>query len=164
MAACIRQLAEWGVTRQHTGGEPPVRGVCGVPEQWPHTALYQQAGFAHTGHTEIVYLARVDDLSRPDAVPVEGALGAPEAGMNGTRLSAILGEDVTGYIEVETFQAGERLPRHGGWTDVGNLRVTEPYRQRGVAFAGICRYCRGPRPAMVVHSDAAVPMADTSAG
>ena len=52
--------------------------------------------------------------------------------MNGTRLSAILGEDLIGYIEVETFEAGERLPRHGGWADIGNLRVTEPYRRRGV--------------------------------
>ena len=53
--------------------------------------------------------------------------------MNGTRLSAILGGDVIGYIEVEKFGAGERLPRHGGWADIGNLRVTEPYRRRGVA-------------------------------
>jgi GNAT superfamily N-acetyltransferase len=40
---------------------------------------------------------------------------------------------VIGYIEVETFEAGERLARHGGWADVGNLRVTEPYRRRDVA-------------------------------
>src|ERR1022692_498541 len=29
MAACIRQLEDWGVTRQHAGGELPVRGVYG---------------------------------------------------------------------------------------------------------------------------------------
>jgi GNAT superfamily N-acetyltransferase len=134
MAACIRQLEDWGVTRQHAGGELLVRGVYGVPEQWPHIrALYQRAGFAHNGHTEIVYLARVDDLPRPAAVPIEGLAVRRTAGMNGTRLSAILGEDVIGYIEVETFEAGERLPRHGGWDDVGNLRVTEPYRRRGIA-------------------------------
>ena len=134
MAACIRQLEDWGVTRQQAGGELPVHGVYGVPEQWPHIrALYQRAGFAHNGHTEIVYLARVDDLPRPAAVPIEGLAVRRTAGMNGTRLSAILGEDVIGYIEVETFEAGERLPRHGGWDDVGNLRVTEPYRRRGVA-------------------------------
>ena len=134
MAACIGQLEEWGVTRQQAGGELPVRGVYGVPEQWPHIrALYQRAGFAHAGHTEIVYLARVDDLRRPTAVPVEGLTVRRSAGMNGTRLSAILGEDVIGYIEVETSGAGERLAWHGGWADVGNLRVTEPYRRRGVA-------------------------------
>src|SRR5277367_1650493 len=109
MAACIRQLEEWEVTRQQAAGELPVRGVYGVPEQWPHIrALYQRAGFAHTGHTEIVYLARIDDLPRPAAVPVERLAMRRTAGMNGTRLSAILGEDVIGYIEVETFGAGER--------------------------------------------------------
>ena len=42
-------------------------GVYGVPDQWPHVAvLYQRAGFTHTGHTEIVYLAQVQDLpARP---------------------------------------------------------------------------------------------------
>jgi GNAT superfamily N-acetyltransferase len=52
--------------------------------------------------------------------------------MNGTRLSAMLGDDVIGYIEVEIFDEGERLPRNGGWADVGNLHVAEAYRRRGV--------------------------------
>ena len=133
MAVCIRQLKEWGVTRQHAGGELPVPGVYGVPEQWPHVrAMYQRAGFAHTGHTEIVYLARVDELPRPTEIPVSGLSVRRSAGMNGTRLSAVLGEDVIGYIEVETFDEGERLPRHSGWADIGNLHVTERYRRRGV--------------------------------
>jgi GNAT superfamily N-acetyltransferase len=133
MAVCIRQLQEWGVTRQHAGGELPVPGVYGVPEQWPHVrAMYQRAGFAHTGHTEIVYLARVDELPRPTEIPVSGLSGRRSVGMNGTRLSAMLGEDVIGYIEGETFDEGERLPRHGGWADIGNLHVTERYRRRGV--------------------------------
>lgn len=134
MTACIRQLEDWGVTRQQAGGELPVRGVYGVPAQWPHIrALYRRAGFAHTGHTEIVYLARTDDLPHPAAVPVEGLFARRTVGMNGTRLSAVLGEDEIGYIEVEIFDVGERLPRHGGWADIGNLRVAEPYRRRGVA-------------------------------
>jgi GNAT superfamily N-acetyltransferase len=134
MAACIRQLEQWEVTRQHAGGELPVRGVYGVPEQWPHiSAIYRRAGFAHTGHTEIIYLARVEDLPRPAGVPVDGLSLCRAVGMNGTRLSAVLGEDVIGYIEVEIFEEGERLPRHGGWADIGNLRVTEQYRRRGVA-------------------------------
>jgi GNAT superfamily N-acetyltransferase len=53
--------------------------------------------------------------------------------MNGTRLSAMLGGDVIGYIEVETLDEGERLARHGGWADVGNLHVTEQCRRQGVA-------------------------------
>ena len=86
MAACIRQLEQWGVTRQHAGGELPVRGVYGVPEQWPHiSAIYQRAGFAHTGHTEIIYLARVEDLPRLAEVPIDGLAVRRAVGLNGTR-------------------------------------------------------------------------------
>ena len=53
-------------------------------------------------------------------------------GINGCRLSAVLGEEVIGYIETEILDEGERMWRHGGWADVGNLRVTAPYRRRGV--------------------------------
>src|SRR3984885_2681098 len=53
--------------------------------------------------------------------------------MNGTRLSAALGERVTGYIEVDTLQEGQRLTRHGGGADLGNLCVAEGYRRRRVA-------------------------------
>ena len=38
-----------------------------------------------------------------------------------------------GYIEVETSTRENGCPRHGGSADIGNLRVTEPYRRRGVA-------------------------------
>jgi GNAT superfamily N-acetyltransferase len=134
ITACIRQLERWGVTRQQAGGNLPVRGIYGVPEQWPHIrALYERAGFAHTGHTEIVYLARVGDLPRPASPPIAGLSVRRSVGMNGTRLSAVLGDDVIGYIEVETLDEGERLCRHGGWADIGNLRVTGQYRRQGVA-------------------------------
>jgi len=90
-----------------------VPGVYGVPEQWPHiAALYQRAGFTHTGHTEIVYLARVEDLPRPASPPVPGLTVRRSVGINGCRLSAVLGQEVIGYIEVDTLAEGE--PR--GWT------------------------------------------------
>jgi GNAT superfamily N-acetyltransferase len=54
-------------------------------------------------------------------------------GINGTRLSAALGDQVIGYVEVEILQEGERLSRHGGWADIGNLHVAQPYRRRAVA-------------------------------
>ena len=45
IAACLAQFEDWGVSQQHAGGELPVHGVYGVPEQWPHIrALYQEAG------------------------------------------------------------------------------------------------------------------------
>jgi hypothetical protein len=134
MAACIAQFEQWNVTSQNAGGELPVPGVYGVPEQWPHvSALYEHAGFEHHGHTELVYLARVGDLPRLARPPVAGLELRRTVGLNGTRLSAVLEGEVIGYIEVEIRDEGERLARQGGWADVGNLRVTEPFRRRKVA-------------------------------
>ena len=133
IGACIARFERWNVTSQSAGGELPVPGVYGVPDQWPHvSALYEQAGFAHEGHTELVYLARIADLPRPQA-PIAGLEARRTVGLNGTRLSATLDGEVIGYIEVEIRAEGERLARQAGWADVGNLRVSEHYRRRKVA-------------------------------
>ena len=133
IAACADVFGRWGVTRQHADGELPVPGVYGVPEQWPHiAALYRRAGFTHTGHTEVVYLAQVKDLPSADAPPLDGLAVRRSVGINGCRFSAVLGEEVVGYIETEVLDKGERMSRHGGWADVGNLHVASPYRRRGV--------------------------------
>ena len=134
MAGCLRQLARWGVTQQGASGDLPAPGVYGVPDQWPHvSAVYQRAGFVHAGHTEIIYLARVSDLPGPGPAPLPGLSVRREVGMNGTRLAAVTAGEVIGYIEVDTSQDAERQPRHGGWADVGNLRVEPGYQRRGVA-------------------------------
>jgi len=134
IVACIRQLDGWGVTSQNAGGELPVPGVYGVPKQWPHVhALYEQAGFRHTGHTEAVYLVSVADLPHPAEPPMAGLMIRRSVGINGTRLSAVLGEDVAGFIELEIFDGGERLSRHGKWADLGNLHVAETHRRHGIA-------------------------------
>jgi GNAT superfamily N-acetyltransferase len=134
MTACIAQLDRWQVTSQNAGGELPVPGVYGVPEQWPHvSALYQQAGFRHDGHTELVYLARVADISRLARPPLAGLQARRSVGLNGTRLAAVLDDEVIGYIEVEIRSEGERLARQPSWADVGNLHVIEQYRRRKVA-------------------------------
>jgi GNAT superfamily N-acetyltransferase len=134
IAACIRRLEDWGVSSQGAEGELPVPGVYGVPEQWPHIcALYERAGFAHTGRTEVVYLATVEDLPHPAEPPITGLSVRRSVGISGTRLSAVLGEEVIGYIEVEVLEEGQRLSRHGGWADVGNLHVAGQHRRQGVA-------------------------------
>ena len=131
IAACVRQLEEWGVTRQDAGGELPVHGVYGVPEQWPHIReLYQRAGFVPAGDTEVVYLARVDDLPRPGPPPLAGLSVRRSVGMNGTRLSAVLDGQVIGYIEVEIFDDGRAAapPRRVG-------RRRQPPCRRGLPAA-----------------------------
>jgi GNAT superfamily N-acetyltransferase len=135
MAACLDQLRRWPATRSSADGALPAPGVYGLPEQWPHLrAVYERAGFVHDGHTEIVLLARVDELPRSSEPPVAGLEVRRTVGINGTRLSGSLGEKLVGYIEVDTNLAeGGRLAHLGGWADVGNLRVDEAYRRRGVA-------------------------------
>jgi GNAT superfamily N-acetyltransferase len=134
ISACVRQLEQWGVARQYADGDLPVPGVYGVPEQWLHIrALYEHAGFKHDGHTELVYLAVVDDLRCPPGPPIAGLTVRRSVGLNGTRFSAVLADEVIGYIEVEIFDDGERLARRSGWADVGNLYVAQACRRRGVA-------------------------------
>ena len=137
MSACLDRFRDWGVSRQHAGGELPVHGVYGVPEQWPHIrALYQQAGFTHTGHTEIIYLARVQDLPGLASPPLAGLSVRRSVGINGCRLSAVLGQDVIGYIEVETFDEGERLTRTarlGGRGEPPGQRAVPPPGRRVMA-------------------------------
>jgi GNAT superfamily N-acetyltransferase len=135
VSACLAQLRRWGVSRWYADGALPAPGVYGVPEQWPHVrALYERAGFVHEGHTEVVLLALLDELPRPSVAPVAGLEVRRAVGVNGTRLSGHLGEEVLGYIEVEAnLGDGGRLAQLGGWADVGNLHVSEAYRRRGVA-------------------------------
>jgi len=97
-------------------------------------ALYERAGFVHDGHVEIVLLARVDELPGPAAPPLDGLALDRSVGECGTRLSARLGEECVGFIEVETNLAeGGRLAHLGGRADVGNLHVDEAHRRRGIA-------------------------------
>ena len=133
ISGCLAELDRWGVMQPYADGSLPAPGVYGVPEQWPHVqAIYERAGFVHDGRSEVVYLAAVDDLPRRPAQP-EGLSLRRSLGANGTRLSAVEGEDVIGFVEVETLDDGGRLAQNTGWADVGNLLVEERHRRRGIA-------------------------------
>jgi GNAT superfamily N-acetyltransferase len=133
--AALAVLDRWRVDRGFADGTLPVPGVYGVPEQWPHVrAIYERAGFRADGRIEAVFLGRVADLPRPDAPPLPGLTCRRTVGVNGTRLSAVHGSRVIGYIEVDTtLDAGSRSSRLGGWADIGNLHVDEGHRPKGVA-------------------------------
>lgn len=130
-AACLAQLVRWQVRVRYADGSLPAPACYGVPEQWPHVrAIYERAGFKHTGDTELVLLARVPDLPRH---PLDGLAVRRSMGVNGTRFTAVLeGADV-GYLEVESLADGERLARLAGWADVGNLFVQKEFRRKGIA-------------------------------
>jgi hypothetical protein len=97
--------------------------------------LYQRAGFVHDGHTEVVLLARVDELPRPSAAPVAGLEVRRSVGVNGTRLSACLGDEVIGYIEVDA-----NLPMAVGW------RIWAAGRTWGTSMCGRSTAARAWRP------------------
>jgi GNAT superfamily N-acetyltransferase len=75
----------------------------------------------------------VEDLLGPPEPPFPGLSIGRSVGINGTRFSVLREGEVIGYIEVEVFEDGERVARHGGWADIGNLCVASGYRRRGVA-------------------------------
>jgi GNAT superfamily N-acetyltransferase len=134
LAASVAQLDRWGASPQHADGALPVPGVYGVPAQWPHIrAAYERAGFAHAGRVEIVFAADVDELPRSGEPPLPGLAVRRSVGVNGTRLTAVLGGEPIGFVEIDTsLEEPSRLPRHDGWADIGNLHVGEAYRRRGV--------------------------------
>jgi GNAT superfamily N-acetyltransferase len=132
---CLAQLRSWNVTNASADGTLPAPGIYGVPAQWPHIReAYESAGFVPQGRTEVVMLACVDQMLRPDKPPLKGLVVRRSVGMNGTRLSAYVGNEQIGYIEVDTHivDASVRV-RQTGWADIGNLYVLEEYRRRGVA-------------------------------
>ncbi|WP_202805771.1 GNAT family N-acetyltransferase [Actinopolymorpha alba] len=133
-AACLAQLDRWQVGRRFADGSLPAPSIYGVPDVWPHVrAIYERAGFVHVGDTEVVLLARVDNLPRPGEPTVPGLAARRSVGINGTRFTAHLGERQIGYIEVESLADAERVGRLDRWADIGNLHVDEAYRRRGVA-------------------------------
>ena len=133
--ACHEQFDAWRVGRRSADGALPAPGVYGVPEQWPHVrAIYERAGFGYDGqHTEVVLLARVEDLPSAGEPPIPGLAVRRSVGINGTRFSAHLGDLRVGYIEVENLADAGRVARHEGWADIGNLHILEGYQRRGIA-------------------------------
>jgi len=134
-AACLAQLVRWEVPRRYADGTLPAPGVYGVPEQWPHVrAIYERAGFrADGGRTEVVFVAPVGRLLRSGAAPLDGLACRRTVGVSGTRISAVRGDTVLGYVEVDTnLDTGARMSRLSGWADIGNLWVDEAHRRRGL--------------------------------
>ncbi|MFE3203709.1 N-acetyltransferase [Embleya sp. NPDC059237] len=126
MHACLAQSARWGVRARYADGALPAPGVYGLPRPWPHVrAVFERAGFHHTGDTEVVLIAEVADLRRAPADPsAQRFVVSRSVGECGTRLTARHGDRELGYIEVDTMRdRPERRARGGGLADIGNLHV-----------------------------------------
>jgi GNAT superfamily N-acetyltransferase len=130
----VEMLDRWGVGRVYADGALPATGVYGVPDVWPHVqTILEGVGFRHDGHTETVLAMLVDDLPEPLPSPIDGLEIRRTLGTNGTRFSAMLGDDVLGFVEIESdVTIGGTLSRFAGWADIGNLCVSEHHRRRGI--------------------------------
>jgi GNAT superfamily N-acetyltransferase len=132
--ACFGVMDDWGSERRYADGSLPAFGAYGVPACWPHIRdIYTRAGFVSEGNVEIILVARVDELPRPGDPPLRGLATRRSVGDQGTRLSAIQDDEVRGFIEVASdLTAGGTRSRFAGWSDVGNLHVSEEHRRKRV--------------------------------
>ncbi|WP_367324996.1 N-acetyltransferase [Streptomyces sp. HUAS ZL42] len=123
MSACLAGFARWNVRARRASGELPAPVVHGLPCNWPHIrAVYERAGFRHTGDTEVILIARVADL--PTREPRAGFTVERTLGECGTRFTAYADGRALGFIEVDTALARpERHTRAAGLADIGNLHV-----------------------------------------
>ncbi|MFF8916254.1 GNAT family N-acetyltransferase [Streptomyces sp. NPDC015032] len=148
MTACLAQMTRWGVARRYAEGQLPAPGVCGVPAAWAHIrAFYLRAGFAPLGPTETLLMAEVTDLAeRTAATRLPGTTVQRTLGECGTRFSARQGENIIGYVEVDTsLDRPERYARNGGLADLSDLHVNERYKGTGVErclLAHVARWLR----------------------
>ncbi|MEU9573529.1 N-acetyltransferase [Streptomyces massasporeus] len=123
MRACLARFDRWNARVRYADGSLPAPLVYGLPRNWPHVrALYERAGFRHTGDTEVILLARVADL--PAAEPRPGVTAERTPGECGTRFTARAAGRTIGHIEIDTALARpERHARAAGLADIGNLHI-----------------------------------------
>ncbi len=129
----VAVLDDWGVGGRYADGALPAPFVYGIPENWPHVReALVRAGFAHTGHVELVLYTLVAELPASSDPPVPGLELRRSVGSAGTRLRAVLDAEEVGMIEVEGYMGGGRNPATTAWADIGNLTVREEHRRRGI--------------------------------
>jgi GNAT superfamily N-acetyltransferase len=134
VAACLQIFAGWKAERRYADCSLPVPFCYGITENWPHLReLLVRSGFRHEGRVELILQADVAALAGPGELPLKGLELRRKVGAVGTRLAAFLDGDELGMIEVEQRTAGGRNPESVVWADVGNLRVSEEHRRRGIA-------------------------------
>ncbi|KOX04431.1 hypothetical protein ADK65_04665 [Streptomyces sp. NRRL B-1140] len=123
MRACLARFVRWNPRVRYADGSLPAPLLYGLPRNWPHIrALYERAGFRHTGDTEVILIARVADL--PAAEPRPGVTAERTPGECGTRLTARAEGKSLGFIEIDTAPARpERHARAAGVADIGNLHI-----------------------------------------
>jgi len=152
IAACIEIFGRWGVTRQYAGGELPVPGVYGVPEQWPHiAALYRRAAVVclpsvhltcygrRVQISELLGLAAIEAMASGTPVICSRLGGLPEVVRHGeTGFLVEPGNAAELRDRVATVLADRRLARRLG--DNARLLALERFTWQACAQRCLAAY------------------------
>lgn len=112
---------------------------------WPEAPYWPDSAEA----ADALIAACIDQLGRwgvarqyaDGTLPAPGVYGVPDQWPHIRMIyersgfvSALLdGDEVAGYIEVETLQDAGRMPQHAAWADIGNLYIADKHRRHGIA-------------------------------
>lgn len=120
----LAQMAGWGVTTVGADCALPALGCYGIPDTLRHIrGLIAQAGFGDPTRTEVVLVARCDELVRHAR---DGLLTARTLGLLGARFTLRRDDHKLGYIEVcDQTSAMARSAVAARWADIGNLVIRD---------------------------------------
>jgi GNAT superfamily N-acetyltransferase len=133
--ACTAKLDEWQVRRQWADGALPTPATFGIPSAWPHVrTVIEEAGFSDDeGRTEMLLAGELETVGHPDKPPLEGLRVRREVDNLAVRFSAVLGDQIIGYVNVhDDLTRGGTLSCLRGWAQLHEQFVEPPYRRQGV--------------------------------
>jgi GNAT superfamily N-acetyltransferase len=135
LAAAHDQLGLWGTAGRSVTAAPPVGPIAGLPDVWPHVAAaVKAAGYtSHHEQAEAVYGGMLDGLPPPGAPPLPYLAVRRSVGRFGVTFAGEIDGEPVGHCEcVSNLTSGGALPALGGWAELAELEVREPWRNRGV--------------------------------
>ena len=146
LAAAVKQLSSWEVTRQYGGTNLPVPVVSGVPGQWPHiSSRLEGAGFKPNPELEeVIYAGALEGPAAPAEPPVPGLELVVTTADGTVRLAGVLDGGTIGHCgwDLGAGRGGE-FPALTAWAELADLWVEPAWRRRGSARGCSCVRPRG---------------------
>jgi GNAT superfamily N-acetyltransferase len=134
-AAADRQFAAWGVREAWVHGGTLVGPFVGIPDVWPHIALFlRAAGYEPAeDQDEMIYGGRIEHIALPGESPIPGLTLQRASGLLGTRFTVWLEDQRIGHCEcVLDLTEGDALPALRGWAELAEIEIEPQCRRRGI--------------------------------